>query len=67
LENPPFTRYLGASTVPENPESGQISGNPDSTETLSPSNISPENLFPEKLFPEKFKFLGEMFLGEMFL
>jgi hypothetical protein len=62
LKNPPFPRYPGASTIPEIPESGQISGNPYSTETLSPRNISPEKLFPEKLFPEKFKLLGEKFL-----
>ena len=67
MENPPFQRYLGASTIPEIPESRQISGNTDSTETLSPRNISPQKLFPEKLFPEKFKFLGEKFLGGKFL
>ena len=61
LENPPFQRNPGASTIPEILESGQISGNPDSTDLFPPETFPPRNFSPRNFPTISLSFSGKCF------
>ena len=67
FENPSFLGYSGASTIPEIPKYGQISDNPDSTESLAPQKHFPrENSTPRSFSPRSLSYSGENLSGKSF-